>query len=161
MRKQAIIAAAVAGTLLLGGCSERERREMREKEVRIAAEQARQQRILNQHIADLNAETLRQNNVLAAETARQRNYNLTALGKVIAFLSAIGGVIGFAVYSIRRLGERHLEERTKRHAQNLKAIEADPNLKPNDRKELYRAAVEAANQGGTPLLGYAGNEGGA
>lgn len=162
MRKQAIVAVAVAGVLLLGGCSERERREMREKEIRIAAEQARQQRIFHQHVADLNAETLRRKNVLAAETARQRNYNLTTLGKVIAFLAAVVGVISFGIYSARRLAEKQSEERTKRHNLNLMAIEANPDLRPDERKDLYRIAFrEGGRRGGTALIDITPEEGAA
>tara|TARA_R110002074_G_scaffold196187_6_gene362979 strand:+ start:46 stop:537 length:492 start_codon:yes stop_codon:yes gene_type:complete len=154
------IAAALTGALLVGGCSEQERREIREKEIRIAAEQAKQQRILNQYVADLSAETQRQENAHDAATEREFNENLTLLGRVIAFLAAIGGVIGFAIHSVRRLGEKIAVERTARHAQNLKAIEADPNLTPQQRENLFRAAIEAANQAGTPLIGYSPNTGG-
>lgn len=162
MRRQAMVAVAVAGALLLGGCSEKERREIREQEIRIAAEQAKQQRILNQHVADLNAETLRRRNVLAAETERRRSENMTALGKVAVVLAVIGGVIGFAVHSFRRLAEKQSEERTKRHNLNLMAIEANPDLHPDERKDLYRIAFrEAGRSGGTALIDITPEEGGA
>tara|TARA_R110002167_G_scaffold180854_4_gene381044 strand:- start:1709 stop:2164 length:456 start_codon:yes stop_codon:yes gene_type:complete len=147
------VAIAVAATLLLGGCSEQERREQRQHEARIAAEQAKQQRMAAQYTADVIAETQRRKNVLDAETARQRTRQVTSFFKVAAALASIGGVVAFVVHSIRRLGEHTTVERTKRHAMNLKAIEADPHLSPTYRSQLYGRAIEAASHGGPPLLG--------
>lgn len=161
MFKKLAIIGVLVGAVVLTGCSEQERREIRAKEERIARYEADQRRAAADYAAKLDAETQRWKNTLDAETDRQFNENLTGLAKLLGTLAAIGAVITFVIYSIRRLGERHLEERTKRHAQNLKAIEADPHLRPEDRRDLYRAAVEAANKGGTPLLGYAGSAGGA
>ena len=154
MIKHVFIAVAVAGALLLGGCSEEERRESRAHQERIAAEQARQERLAAEHAADLAAETQRRKDVHAAETARHNSNNRKMLGQVVAFLAAIGGVIAFAVHSMRRVAERHLEERTERHGMSLRSIENNPNLTPRDRVALYHVAFEAANHGGTPLLGY-------
>lgn len=162
-----------AAILLLAGCDQQERRDIRQQQERIAAEQAKQQRIAAQYAADLAAENERHRNVLAAETRRrkdivdaetQRDWNRRkeALGVVVAVALAVGGVLVFVVYSIRRLGERAAEERTKRQAQILMAIEADPNLKPEHRQALYGAAIEAASHGGGSVLGYTtGYEGGA
>ena len=159
--KSAFFAVSVALTMtFMTGCSEQERREIRQQEAQIEAEKARQWRIAEQYRIETAAETARRKNVLNAETKRQLNENLTLLGQIAAFLAAISGVIGFLIYCIRRLGEKHVEERTKRHHQNLKALEADPHLRPEDRRDLYRAAIEVANKGGTPLLGYQGNTGG-
>ncbi len=147
---------------MLSGCnSEEERQRIREHEARIAAEQARQQRILNQHIADLNAETARRQNVLAAETKRDFNRQMSLMGRLSSVLAGLGGIIEWVVYSVRRLGEKHTEERTKRHEQNLKAIVSDPHISPEQRGELYGRAIEAANKGGTPLISYHPNQGGA
>ncbi|EKE68465.1 hypothetical protein [Oceanibaculum indicum] len=160
-KRQLLLACVAAGALLLAGCSEQERREARAAQERIAAEAAYQQRLAAEYVAKVTAETQRLADELSAETKRQLHRNLTALARLAAVLAAVSGVIAFVVFCIRRLGERHLEERTKRHAMNLMAIEADTRLRPEQRENLYRAAVESANRGGTPLIGYAGNGGGA
>jgi|GEM_PF-5627085 len=150
------VVVAVAVILLTSGCSEQERREQRQHEARIAAENAKQQRLAAQYTADIIAETQRHKDALDAETTRQRTKQVTSLAEIAAFLAAIGGVIAFAVYSFRRLGERVVEERTKRHGLNLKSIEADPHLSPQDRHLLYSHAIEAASNSGPPLLGPPG-----
>lgn len=151
-----LLASVAAGALLLGGCSEQERREVRAHERAIANFAAEQARKAQEYAADLAAAVQRQKNELDAETARQRNQNLTVLGKLASVLAAIGGVIGFTVYCIYRLGERVSEERTKRHDMTVRAIVSDPNLKPDHRERLYLRAVDSANRGGTPRLGYGG-----
>ena len=156
MTKRIFIVSAVAGALLLGGCSEAERREIRVVEERIAAEAARQQRLAAEYVANLAEDTKRLANELDAETSRQLHRNMTVLGQLAAVLAALGGVIGFVVYSVRRLGERVSEERTKRHDMTVRAIAADPHLRPDHREKLYLRAVEAGNQGGVPRLGYGG-----
>lgn len=156
-----VIALAVAAVLLLTGCSEQERREVRETKERIAAETARQNRILQQYVADLAAETQRRKNKLEAETVRIWNEHKKEMGIVAAIVAAIAGVIGFVVHVFRRLAERQLAENTKRCAQFLKTIEADPHLRPEDRATLYRRAIEIGRRGGGPLIGPGPNAGGA
>lgn len=172
MRKPGLLVCTIAAMIALGGCSEQERREAREQQERIAAEAAHQQRLAAQYAAELSEETRRRNNVLAAETQRiqdaldaetERRFDqhMSMLGRFALVVAGVGGVIGWIVYSIRRLGEKHTEERTKRHEHILKAILADSNVSPDHRRELYGRAIEAANKGGTPLIGYSSNEGGA
>lgn len=156
-----LIPVALVCSMALSACSEQERREIRQKEIAIAAEQARQQRILEQHVANLNAETQRQEQVHAAETQRQLHEKLTLLARFAAAIGAIGGVVAWVVYSLRRLGERVSQERTKRQSQLLDAIKNDPLLPPEHRGELYSRAIEAASKGSGPLLiGYSNNNGG-
>jgi len=151
-----LLARVAAGALLLAGCSEQERREIRIQEERIANFAAEQMRQAQRYATDVAAGVQRDKNVLDAETSRQLHRNMTVLGQLAAVLAAIGGVIGFALYCIRRLGERVSEERTKRHDMTVRAIAADPHLRPDHREKLYLRAVEAGNQGGVPRLGYGG-----
>lgn len=154
--KHIALALVMTGALLMSGCSEQERREIRIQKERIANYAADQARQAQQYATDIAAAVQRDKNVLDAETDRQFHRNMTALGRLLGILAAVAGVIGFIVYSVRRLGERHVEERTKRHAQNLKSIEADPHLRPDQRENLYRTAIKAANSGGAPRIGYGG-----
>jgi len=161
MKRSRFIPVLLLASVLLAGCSEEERREIRAQELKKAAIEAEQHRVLEEF--RIKAEqSIREFQISAEElTARERNDHIAAFAKVAAALAAIAGLICFVVACIKRLAIRHVEERTKRHAMNIKAIEADPHLRPEHRKELYRAAIEAANRGGTPLIGYAGNGGGA
>lgn len=164
MTKPIFAALMVAGALLLGGCSEEERREFRQHKERIAAETARQARLGVQYAADvaaetqrikdkLVAETQRLADTLAAQTSRERSRELVGLGKIAVLIAGIVGWFVWVVYSFRRLGETHLTERTKRHEMTLKVIEASPHLKPEQRGELLRKAIEA-NGKSAPLIGY-------
>lgn len=156
MNRKTATALMLISLVLLGGCSEQERREIRAQKERIANYAADQARQAQQYATDIAAAVQRDKDVLDAETDRQLHRNLTALGRLLGILTAIAGVVGFIVYSVRRLGERHVEERTKRHAQNLKSIEADPHLRPDQRENLYRTAIEASNSGGAPRISYGG-----
>lgn len=169
--RKILIPIVAASALVLAGCSEAERQKQREHEARMAAESARQKRLAFEYQAKLAeesrrlrdqqaAETHRRKNILDAETDRLRDEELSALGKLLGIIGGIVALLTVLIYSIRRMGEKHVEERTRRHAQNLKSIEADPHLRPEHRKELFHAAIEAADQGGTPRLGYHGNSGG-
>lgn len=155
-KRSLLLASVAAGALLLAGCSEQERREIRAKEERVANYAAEQARQAQKYATDIAAAVQRDKNALDAETSRQLHRNMTVLGQLAAVLAAIGGVIGFIVYCIGRLGERVSKERTKRHDMTVRAIAADPHLRPDHREKLYLRAVEAGNQGGTPRLGYGG-----
>lgn len=155
-KRSLLLASVAAGALLLAGCSEQERREIRDQKERVANYAAEQARRAHEYATDIAAAVKRDKDVLDAETSRQLHRNMTALGKLAAVLAAIGGVIGFVVYSVRRLGERVSAERTKRHDMTVRAIAADPHLRPDHREKLYLTAVEAANRGGVPRLGYGG-----
>lgn len=132
-RRQLMLASVAAGALLLAGCSEKERMEA------IRAKEA-----VEKYKIDVAAITQRRKDELDAVTAQRWDELESGVLKVLAIVGSIGGVIGFIAYSIRRLGERHLAERTTRHEMNLKAIVADPHLSPESREKLYRTAVEAA-----------------
>ncbi len=156
-RRQLMLAGVAAGALLLAGCSEQERREIRAQEERIAAEAARQQRLAMQYATDVAAETKRLADQLQAETDRLFNEDLTAVLQVVSILVVSCGLLAFVVYSFRRLGEFVSGERTKRHDMTLKALVSDPHLSPQQREKVYLRLAEAANRGGTPLLGYGGD----
>lgn len=159
--RQLLLGSVALAALLLAGCSEQERREARASQERIAAEAAYQQRLAAEYAANVAAETQRLADAMFAETQRQWGRNVADLLSFLGVLAAIAGVISFVVFCVKQLGVRVSEERTKRHAMNLRAIETDTRLRPEQRENLYRAAVEASNRSGTPLIGYAGNEGGA
>lgn len=172
MKKALLLPAALAVVMALSACSEEERRAARESQERIAAQQAYEQRLAQEFAAKLTAETQRRRDALAAETQRRKNTEaaetqrqfheeMTALGKLLGVLGVVGAVIGAVVHSIRRLGEKHTEERTKRHESNLRAIMADEHISSDDRARVYMAAIEAANRGGTPLLSGPNTAGGA
>lgn len=178
--KRVGLALALAGALLLGGCGEDERREIRAQQERIAAVDARESRLAQEYATRLAAETQRKANELAAQTQRIANELATetrrlaqlaieetkrqraklignvaeTLGFVGLVAAALGGAIGWIILCMRRLGERHMAERTKRHEISLKAIETDPHLSPDHRKELYHVAVETSGKP-QPLIGYA------
>ena len=154
MIKPALAALVVAGALMTGACSENVQIEAIRKQTILEQERLKQQRILEQHRVDARQETQRRKDIEDAITARENGKAMAAFGKLAAIAAATGGVIGWFIYSVRRLGERHMAERTKRYEQSLKAIDADPHLKPEDRKELLRLAIET-NGRPSPLIGYA------
>ncbi|MFC3229152.1 hypothetical protein ACFOGJ_18040 [Marinibaculum pumilum] len=183
LRFLATLLGMLLGLLLATGCSEQERREVREHEERMTALEAQNElqkafrhqelaaeteRLRNNLAAEtqrqkngLAADTQRQKDLLAAETRRKLNANLTLAAQIGGIAAVIGLVVGFGLFTLRRLGERHLAERTTRHAQSLKAIQAIADLTAEQRKELLKAAIEAAHRSGSPLISYHGNSGGA
>lgn len=178
MIKRIFVAAAIMSTLLLGGCSEEERREIRQHQEKIAAEAERQHRLAAQYAAEvaaetqrianeletetrrianqLEAETQRLANQLKAETERLYNEDMTAVLQVVSILLVSSGLLAFIVHSIKRLGEFVSRERTTRHEMTLAAISGDRFLTLEQRERLYRNALQSANRGGEPRLGYGG-----
>lgn len=181
MIRQGIIAAGLTGALLLGGCSPQEREQIRQHEDRKTAVQAWGQYLLGQYAANLAAETERQKNAqhaqierennaliqetkrqadaLAAKTAQERDRRKKELAEFVGLSALLSSLVGFTLYCLRRLCERHFEERTKRHALALKAIEDDAHLSPDHRQALYAALIAAAGRGGAPLIGYSADPG--